>query len=107
MFRQLYRVRKKVLQSTVFTAYFYRLEEAEQFAKKLAYNEKEELLFTRHNNVDGSVKLWWQGDTIDIVLDDNSWLKDAPNGNICLMPLNVEFIDKQQINNFIINSQNR
>ena len=105
MFKSLYRVRKKVQQSTEFTAYFYSLEEAEQYAIRLAHHAREEMLFTRHNSVDGSIKLWWQGDTIDIVLDDNSWLKDAHNGHICLMPLNVEFMDENHVNNFIKRSQ--
>ena len=105
MFKSLYRVRKKVQQSTISIAYFYEFEEAEQFAKQLASNAREEMLFTRHNNIDGSIKLWWQGDLIEIILDDNSWMTDTKSGGIRLMPLGLDFIDEKHINNFIKNSQ--
>lgn len=105
MFKSLYRVRKKVQQSTQFTSYFYTCDDAERFAKRLANNVREELLFTRHNNIDGSIKLWWQGDLIEIILDDNSWMTSTKNGGIRLMPLGLDFIDEKHINNFIKNSQ--
>ena len=105
MFKSLYRVRKKVQQSTISIAYFYTFKEAEQFAKRLASNTREEMLFTRHNHPDGSILLWWQGDVVEIMLDDNSWMTSTKNGGIRLMPLGLDFIDEKHINNFIKNSQ--
>lgn len=113
MFKTLFTVKKKVQftvknkvqRRTQLTAYFYTFKEAEQFAKKLASNTREELLFTRHNHPDGSILLWWQGDVVEIMLDDNSWMTDTKSGGVRLMPLGLDFIDEKHINNFIKNSQ--